>query len=198
MEIDLSKRPEGATHCNIAPYDSDRTYDWMKADGANWYSFDGRLWIMQWKPFPDKRDTLIKLPPAKTGDGAEQIQEGIDDADAGRLKSLSEVKAKYVWDGEGLPPEGPLEYKSNDGWRLGECVAIRDGYAVIWVNCGNLFAVSEHDKGALRPIRTPEQIAAEERKRALIELTTGSSHPELIRWAEHAYDTLCYRKQVEE
>lgn len=75
------------------------------------------------------------------------------------------------WNGEGLPPVGcKLERLLDDEGRWGECecVAHKDGYAVIWVSHAHIWA--SKGSGMLRAIRTPEQIAAEQRDREIADL----------------------------
>jgi hypothetical protein len=131
----ISEAPKDATHWDPG-YDSEPTWACKMGGVWNWHPVNGAPIDSGWRVYPFQGDSLES-----------------------RL-----VLIERPWNGEGLPPVGPVEYLSNDGWRAGECLAVKDGYAVVWVNCGNVFAISEHDKGTLRPIRTPEQIAAEERK----------------------------------
>lgn len=77
---------------------------------------------------------------------------------------------KVVWDGNGLPPVGTVcEIKhASLGWTQCEIVAHKtnDGgtkYAIAWIDSNTL----DQSQGLrFRPIRTPEQIAEEERKAA--------------------------------
>lgn len=105
------------------------------------------------------------------------------------------ARPEPAWTGEGLPPVGPVEYKSNDGWRAGECLALKGDYAVIWVSRGNVFAVSKYDTAALRPIRTDEQIAAEEHRKAVEQLAADTDWI-LPKEACEAVLAAGYRKQV--
>lgn len=70
------------------------------------------------------------------------------------------------WTGEGLPPVGAVceYYADEDSWQRCEIVAHKDGQAVVWVSNAHIWASSG---ASLRPIRTPEQIAAEERQEAI-------------------------------
>lgn len=72
------------------------------------------------------------------------------------------------WDGEGLPPVGTVcEFATYHGgdpvWKECKIIAHDDGFAVIAYK-GNYSGQSNNH---LRPIRTPEQIEAEERKAAI-------------------------------
>jgi hypothetical protein len=77
--------------------------------------------------------------------------------------SSCEVRpAVKAWTGEGLPPVGTVcEFRVEEGdWRKCEVIAHKEDFAVCWIHCNKIFAT----KGAsVRPIRTPEQIKADER-----------------------------------
>lgn len=78
------------------------------------------------------------------------------------------------WNGEGLPPIGmPCEYywASDDSWREGTCVAHFDGRAVI-CDRDDEDCAERLDAHHVRPIRTPEQIAAEVREKAVDGMVT--------------------------
>lgn len=118
--------------------------------------------------------------------------------------SREDVVARPVepWAGEGLPPVGTVcEYYADDGvWRSCEIVAHKDGQAVVWVSNAHIWASSG---ASLRPIRTPEQIAAEERERAIDDLCASIvSHYEAPKMSEHylglarALHDAGYRKQA--
>lgn len=65
------------------------------------------------------------------------------------------------WAGEGLPPVGTrCEYFDGGEWMSCEVVAHRNNAAVVLSDCYEADFVPRRE---LRPIRTPEQIAAEER-----------------------------------
>jgi len=83
-----------------------------------------------------------------------------------------------------------------------------NGYQVVIVahHCNGIHAIyaeSEYDgllyygePNEFRPIRTPEQIAADEREAAIKEMTAGyaKNSDTLAAWAAYVYDTLGYRK----
>lgn len=70
------------------------------------------------------------------------------------------------WNGTGLPPAGcEIEYHSSSGgWRPGEYIGQFNGQMVI--GCRGTGVIGYCPTETVRPIRTPEQIAAEERERA--------------------------------
>lgn len=79
-----------------------------------------------------------------------------------------ETREQSSWDGQGLPPVGTnCEYRSNDGWLQCEVVAHRNNAAVVLNHHYEADFVPPQD---LRPLRTPEQIAAEEREKAALEM----------------------------
>lgn len=103
------------------------------------------------------------------------------------------------WSGEGLPPQGEwceiLSTPEPTGrWCKGKILYISKSSCVwCWDEnqidmCANTFKIE------FRPIRTPEQIAAEERKSAIDELVYGHDNEILRAWAAYVYDTLGYRK----
>lgn len=103
------------------------------------------------------------------------------------------------WSGEGMPPVGAdIEVKHElYGW-IGARVVGQDGEAAIVRTNGGYAGVFPHQ---MRQIRTPEQIAADEREKGIAALlaaagVTGSAFaddPEAIEWAAALYDA-GYRK----
>jgi hypothetical protein len=72
-----------------------------------------------------------------------------------------------AWNGEGLPPAGCKdEYLTYGGeWKPGTYVGQFNGQMVC--GCDDSGVVGVLQSGELRPIRTPEQIAADEREAAI-------------------------------
>ena len=104
------------------------------------------------------------------------------------------------WSGEGLPPVGVVCEVNPDkaGWRKSVISYVGDGF-IAWLQVGDLI-VPEYgafiDDCEFRPIRTPEQIAADEREAAIQEMLTGTPWPGsdiARRVCEHVYDA-GYRK----
>lgn len=93
-----------------------------------------------------------------------------------------------AWDGNGLPPVGAVcEYRwdAGDSWRVGTCVAHFEDRAVI-CDRDNEDCAERLDTHHVRPIRTPEQIAAEEREKAIDALCFDIvSHYEAPKMSEH-------------
>lgn len=89
-----------------------------------------------------------------------------DDYESGELTPRPSSPA---WNGEGLPPVNTrCEYIDSDGqWIKCEVVAHRNNAAVILDDHYECALVVSRE---LRPIRTPEQIAAEEREKAVQEM----------------------------
>lgn len=132
-EIDWSKAPADATHWHDK-YDC-YVACWVKEqEGQRYYSRADGLW----RTWVKDRNPLP-----------------ID-------KCIPRPAAKPAWSGEGLPPVGTVceYYADENSWRRCEIVAHKDGQAVVWVSNAHIWASSG---ASLRPIRTPEQIAAEER-----------------------------------
>ncbi len=78
-----------------------------------------------------------------------------------KREATFEARPQETWDGHGLPPVGTnCEYRSNDGWLQCEVVAHRNNAAVVLNHHYEADFVPPQD---LRPLLTPEQIAAAER-----------------------------------
>lgn len=132
------------------------------------------------------RDVITVLESAK---GSAKIEFFLD-------KSLS----KEPWTGEGLPPVGMLvEALIDHSWVSAEVLAHgvegEDQVAVLQVGS----RIKTKTFTGIRPIRTPEQIAAEERVKACDEiygvLLTAEREGNRSDMAEALYDA-GYRKQV--
>ena len=99
------------------------------------------------------------------------------------------------WSGEGLPPAGVDIEVLHElyGW-IGARVVGQDGEAAIVRTNDGYAGVFPHQ---MRPIRTPEQIAADERDAAIKEMTANyaKDYGVLAGWAAYVYDTLGYRKE---
>jgi len=177
MTIDWSNAPEGATH--FLP--EQRAQGWV----ACWYKNVDGTWFgrnsndCDWYPDNDYVDEFVPLLMKKpTGE----------------------------WNGEGLPPVGAdIEWCGCRGgyWVPAKVVATNADQVVVQHAQGQdykpgCFDVWSAAQMKFRPIRTPEQIAAEEREKAIDELTHGYGNEALRGWAIYAYDTLGYRKQVTE
>lgn len=152
MTIDWSKAPEDATHFSPA---FERFDDlWAKTDGHRWMyrALDASAW--HYGPHPCESESFIRRP----------------------------------WKGEGLPPVGAVcefagfnpEETTFDDPSVGDTVTVIAHYlsgcvqvAAFTYNCAANFGalnVAQGAHGCFRPIRTAEQIAAEERDRAINEM----------------------------
>lgn len=100
------------------------------------------------------------------------------------------VKRPQEWDGKGLPPVGTVcEYRVNkDEWVSGEVFGHRvcsNGDVEVFVSLKNSWDYSSAPD-RFRPIKTPEQIAAEERLHAIDEMVYlsqrgGSTYKDVMR-----------------
>lgn len=74
-----------------------------------------------------------------------------------------------AWSGDGLPPVGTVcEFRVyDDDWRQCEVVAHKAETAVCWIHCNKILSTGG---ASVRPIRTPEQIAQQERQAAIEEM----------------------------
>ena len=92
------------------------------------------------------------------------------------------------WNGEGLPPVGAVcENKfMPSGWKKVKILAHDEGNAVFRMDDGYQESYFGGSVGEFRPIRTPEQIAAEVRQRAIEDLgewlSTNCSIPTPYLW----------------
>ena len=140
--------------------------DWSKApEGATHYNSE---WFYPW----------LKETPASyfNGDGWIEYREYCSN-DKKHLKNA--VKRPQGWDGVGLPPVGAeCEYHlDKDEWISGEVFGHRlcsNGDVEVFVNLKNNWDYSSA-LGRFRPIKTPEQIAAEDRNLAIKEMCEVAS-----------------------
>lgn len=140
MSIDWTKAPEGATHWEP----SGRWCDagWMKKTEDGWlcWSDPCRKWV--------------------NGLSACNV--------SAQREATFEARPQEAWDGQGLPPTGLLvEWKSglDHEWRRVTVLAYANGDAWLQPEDGDSFIVGNPKN--FRRIRTPEQIAAEEREKAV-------------------------------
>lgn len=97
-------------------------------------------------------------------------------AAVGALHSIPKFPSDDAeWSGEGLPPVGTVcEFEvETDDWRQCEVIAIKDNYAICWIHVNKIFATGG---ASVRPLRTPEQIAAEERLHEVRNACTAINH----------------------
>ncbi|ERW65336.1 hypothetical protein [Pseudomonas aeruginosa] len=140
MSIDWNTAPEGATHWE--PRGIVFGEGWMKKAGNEWsYWLEGsEVWAGVWA------DCFVSA----------------------EREATFEARPKEAWDGQGLPPVGTVceyrhmiwpEYRPCEIRYISEesLVAYDDAQEQLYRTCDMLF----------RPIRTPEQIAAEEREKAV-------------------------------
>nr|WP_134602728.1 hypothetical protein [Pseudomonas aeruginosa] len=103
---------------------------------------------------------------------------------------------KVEWDGHGLPPTGLLvEWKAglDHEWRRVTVLAYANGDAWLQPEDGDSFIVG--NPANFRRIRTPEQIAAEEREKAIEEMCFAEETL-TVKQAKALYDA-GYRRQEE-
>ncbi|HCH0514898.1 TPA: hypothetical protein NKO46_003544 [Pseudomonas aeruginosa] len=147
MSIDWSKAPEGATHYHI----TEDINPWRKIEGTVAYEHYRGKWLRvnsfnegympdYYVPIPRETWDGQGLPPV--GIEAEAIWDGAD---------IAYFRAKIL-----AHDEGRVVFRWCEGKRKGQY----ESYAVL--KFGSL--------PAFRPLRTPEQIAAEERAKAIEEM----------------------------
>lgn len=113
------------------------------------------------------------------------------EAERAKLASTAE------WDGEGLPPVGSVcEGKECGEWVKVEIIAHYEGRAVCMLPSKERVAIA--DPGSLRPITTPEQVAAENREEGIMEMMRKSGKRLSFRKICEALYDAGYRKQEED
>lgn len=181
--IDWSKAPDGATHWDAGSVV--RVAGWMRLDDNQWY----------WWPVTET-DCEMKWYATS------------------RPQPLATFIARPKWSGEGLPTVGTVcEYHVGNGpWFKGEIrylispIAGQPKEVVLFATHLKEERVGVIGDGegevSFRPIRTPEQIAAEERDEASYELASfvagyygkQEPNPDSIKVAGYLYDQ-GYRRQ---
>lgn len=141
--------PVGATHYIVGAFVVDSW--WMREPGDNWYvwSETARHWALD-KPSVAQRNLMKQLPVKQD---------------------------EKPWSGEGLPPAGTVCELRNvaacTDWAQAT-VVFASRNVVVWDWAGepaiNGLCTAYAHAVEMRPIRTPEQIAAEEREAAIAEM----------------------------
>ncbi|RQB97285.1 hypothetical protein [Pseudomonas aeruginosa] len=180
MSIDWSKAPDGATHAGIIPSRNRNT----------------NVWYRDIDPVRGRYEYFSLMDESwHISGGSPLAQELIP-------RPAESAPAALTWDGQGLPPVGTVcEIKHRDiGWVRCEIVAHKS------FSCGGLtLAIAWIDENTLdqsqgvrfRPIHTPDQIAAEEREKAVGDMAMS------IQGVPYQYPTLYalydagYRRQEE-
>ncbi|WP_375079857.1 hypothetical protein [Pseudomonas aeruginosa] len=180
MSIDWNTAPEGATHWE--PTGPDFYEGWMKKEGTDWFywSESGHKWIngILTCDVSAEREATFEARPQETWDGQGLPPVGIE--------------AEVIWDGADIAyfrakilahDEDRVVFR----WCEGESKGQYGSYAVL--NFGIL--------PTFRPLRTPEQSAAEEREKAVGDMAMS------IQGVPYQYPTLYalfdagYRRQEE-
>lgn len=168
MSIDWNTAPKGATHWE--PSGTVFGEGWMKKAGNEWsYWLEGsEVWAGVWA------DCFVSAERAAT----------------------FEARPQEAWDGQGLPPTGLLvEWKAglDHEWRRVTVLAYANGDAWLQPEDGGSFIVG--NPANFRRIRTPEQIAAEEREKAIEEMCFAEETL-TVKQAKALYEA-GYRRQEE-
>ena len=132
--------------------------DWSKApEGAQYWRKSLQCWYMA----DGGRAHVFRASSGRWDRSTEFDARTIEES-----PDIVKRPSSAAWNGEGLPPvNARCEYIDSDGqWIKCEVVAHRNNAAVI---LDDHYECALVVSGELRPIRTPEQIAAEERERAV-------------------------------
>lgn len=172
--------PEGATHWE--PESDGVAAGWMRACGPNWY---------YWPPADSDQDKVWHRSMVSGKRAAAMIPRPAD----------------KQWNGEGLPPVGTVcEFKSvghhsdpEYQWCIFHGIMSCGGYIVEYHHhtSPEMVTCAPFDPAltTFRPIRTPEQIAAEEREKAIDAMAKiGRMADNPVTFAQKLYDA-GYRKQ---
>ena len=155
MNIDWSKAPEDATHAGNSPYEKG-VITWFKgiSDPASRNYFMNEGSMNAW---------------------------AISSENLSAWHLIERPKKQYAWGGEGLPPVGmdiECTFDSWGYWRKGRVLYY--GKQMIFMEQygespdGRKFEGSMNPDGIkFRPVRTAEQVAAEEREKAIEEMVFG-------------------------
>lgn len=224
MNIDWSKAPEGATHRdaggNWLKKDQEHWMAWCSSSQGYWFTVglhNLQVPLIERKEQcrPPKINITKKMAILEAAlrscvsvmdqdlNGLAVIQPELSQAKQA-LEDIYLADDEFEpWNGEGLPPVGTVcEYERGRQWVKVEVFAVKP-------NCnGSSSALFTYEDGSwnacanlsnFRPIRTPEQIAAEERKAAVNELRSDMEDEGVFidqRMAEIIHDA-GYRKQVQ-
>lgn len=172
IEIDWSKAPEGATH-----YYKNSPQPWRDLSGYNWKYFSSGEWHSG--------------PSVCTSD---ELRREIG-------KVLFAKPLTKPWTGEGLPPIGAVCEIRHSGWASGnwQNVTIKYISSEYLIIAHGDFKREQHfhmPDIAFRQIRTPEQIAADEREAGITEMREVAGSLNTSPFAE-LWDA-GYRKQPEQ
>lgn len=146
-EIDWDKAPEGATH--YLPENPARGHMWVKITGAFVYAALGGREFCGWEFWGanpsciDEFKPVSRPSPAWSGEGLPPVGS----------------TCEYIGGKHGMPEPWPVEIVHH--YHGGACMAV----AFLYARDGQTRVAGAIDS-CFRPIRTPEQIAADERTKA--------------------------------
>ena len=160
-EIDWSKAPEGATHWMQESCDWLEGF-WKRVGAANYFYEKGEWVFSGGKPFGHPK--LIARPsPAWSGEG---------------LPPVGTV-CEYIGGKHGMPDPWPAEVIHH--YHGGACMVA----AFLYTRDGQTRVAGAIDS-CFRPIRTPEQIAADEREAAIKEMLEDAGRPDTAKTRDQA------------
>ncbi|AOX41455.1 hypothetical protein CVT20_03965 [Pseudomonas aeruginosa] len=176
MSIDWSTAPKDATHWEPDSYHVFGS--WMKKEGDSWFWWEGD--VGRWSP-------SLFISEQRMG--------------------TFEARPQESWNGQGLPPVGTLcewhgpNSDGPDGWVYTESNVVAytdDGLFICMQKPGCWPVVQRIDNCEFRPLRTPEQIAAEERDAGISDMQTitDGAGPTVYAKLSALYDA-GYRRQEE-
>ena len=169
-EVDWDKAPSGATH-----YNKECSCPWLKETPPSFYNSE---------------------------DWVEYTQDNYEDHFSNAVKRPEEIKNKE-WSGEGVPPVGTVcEYSLTGGeWfkcKIMYTLSGSDDCFVAWCDYLGmdqyLTFSSERYKLQLRKIKTPEQVAEEERLQAIGEMLSSVDRYSTLKGIMCALYNAGYRK----
>lgn len=190
--IDWSKAPKGATHYQPKRHDVGAPDMWCAA----YWRLEGEVGVEAWQVDDETGGLTLFSRPTW-------------------MKETADLLIRRPWSGEGLPPVGAeleagFACEEFHTWHKGVCVAVgedpegREEFCV--VKFGGKIAMYTAEGQRMRPARTPEQIAAEEREKARDEVLNAMAEKMAIEKNETLWQhrlqvvgemlDMGYRKQV--
>ncbi|EMR0622662.1 hypothetical protein [Pseudomonas aeruginosa] len=165
MSIDWSKAPEGATHWE--PTGPKFHEGWMKKEGNKWFYWGkgSEKWLntLRYCNVPAEREATFEARPQEQWDG----------------QGLPPVGTLCEFAGGTYSPEDPFDNDLREGDRVTIIAHFKDGDLDLAAFTFNpqvrnpnrgAACVEQGAYGCFRPLCTPEQIAAEEREKAIEEM----------------------------
>jgi len=146
VSVNWELAPEGTTH--FLPENADYYNTWIKKSGKDWFVWYDGDWNESYDIHWYENEFI-----SKSGEDLEE-------------------EKQIEWDGKGLPPVGTLcevMHSGHNNWVIHKINYMGSGIVVFEGDESDEFACPVRSC-QFRPIRTPEQVAEEEREKAIEEM----------------------------